>query len=286
MLRSLALLGCLVLVAGGGSGHALATTSSFTFVELQSNGPGSDDSEVLWVVNQDGTDLRRLTPPFPCIDCAESPRFSPDGRTIAFSGFDFQQQSDIESIGVDGSDLRPAACYRCSDVPAWSPNGKRIAAGAIGGKVVISDYPSGRHGRIVPNIKSASGLDWSRDGSRLAYTDDNGRLHVISIDGRDGEQLAQDASSPRFSPDGRTILFARAQDRGIYLISRGGGRARRIAVGGSAAWASDGRRIAIMGGGGPTITIVTLESGETQRLRLPKGVCTGSKYCVDLDWRS
>lgn len=286
MLRSLALLAGLLLIVGGGGAHALVTTPSFTFVELQSNGPGSDYSEVLWVVGQDGTGLRRLTPPFPCIDCAESPRFSPDGRTIAFSGFDFQQQSDIESIGVDGNHLRPAACYRCSDVPAWSPDGRRIAAGAIGGKVVISDYPSGSHSRVVPNIKSTSGLDWSRDASRLAYTDDNGHLHMISIDGRDGEQLAQDASSPRFSPDGRTVLFARAQDRSVYLIARGGGPARRIAAGGSAAWATDGTRIAIMDGGGPTITILTLESGKKQRLRLPKGVCTGGKYCVDLDWHS
>jgi Tol biopolymer transport system component len=74
---------------------------------------------VLWIIDQDGTGLRRLTDPLPCVDRASSPRFSPDGTTIAYGGyFDSaaginSDESEVGAIGVDGKRAHPAACSDC-----------------------------------------------------------------------------------------------------------------------------------------------------------------------------
>jgi Tol biopolymer transport system component len=278
-----------LVVGVGGADATAAGSGEFAFIEERDSGMATDLSAVLWVVKTDGTNLRHLTDPFPCVDCAEAPRFSPDGENVAYSGGDFTD-GGVGVVGADGRQMRSAHCSTCEEFPVWSSDGTRIASTNRDGGIVVFDYPSGQHRRNVPNATDLSygadpSLDWSRDGSKFAYVDESRRLHVINSDGKSGRILYRDAAAPRFSPDGKTIAFYNAH--GVYLIPAGGGQVRRIADGGPAAWSSDGERIAVMNDG-PSITILDIETGHRQVVRLPFGTCKFSTagWCQDLDWHN
>lgn len=88
----------------------------------------------IWLMNADGSDIRRLTPPeLECIN----PHWSPDGEKIAFRTHGYNPQNkDIWVINRDGSGLTrltgsassdldiPVAYYNAA--PSWSPHGHFI----------------------------------------------------------------------------------------------------------------------------------------------------------------
>jgi hypothetical protein len=82
--------------------------------------PGS-----LWIVNTNGTALRRLTPASVKVQCCGNYRWSPDGTKIVFADFD----GLIWTIAPDGSKL--TRVFKDTDgryavTPTWSPDGSMI----------------------------------------------------------------------------------------------------------------------------------------------------------------
>jgi TolB protein len=135
----------------------------------------------LWVINSDGSNLRRLSQgdlggPTP-ID----PTWSPDGSKIAFAnnpqGWD--GFFDIWVINSDGSDLRNLTDTPELDdrTPDWSPNGRKIAwakqpradAPTDIWKMNASDG-SGRK-NLTPDTprRNYDAPAWSPDGGKIAY---------------------------------------------------------------------------------------------------------------------
>jgi hypothetical protein len=109
---------------------------------------------------------------------------------------------------------------------------------------------------------AASGVDatWSPDGTRIAYTGDDGAVHVVSASGGDDRRLTVPATSlslesglPSWSPDGTRLAFVRLG--GVYTIRADGGGLRRLTSRGTnpfesnaaPAWSPDGRSIAYVG---------------------------------------
>lgn len=131
------------------------------------------DAEI-WVINADGTGLRKLTSNESARDV--EPRFSPDGTKILFTsdlntpGFD-----EIYVMDPDGKNIQQLTKVPNSYSGAWSPDGTRIA------------YVSDQGG--------------------------DGDIYVMDADGQRSVLLTQDDNgaedrSPVWSPDGRWILFA------------------------------------------------------------------------------
>ena len=94
--------------------------------------------------------------------------------------------------------------------------------------------------------QGAAGPDWSQDGSRLVYLQTSGakqnaynmsRLAVVPVAGGEPKVLADDldrsVSSPRFSHDGKSILFLVTDDRWEYpaTVPVNGGQVERITKG-------------------------------------------------------
>jgi hypothetical protein len=82
--------------------------------------PGS-----LWIVNTNGTALRRLTPASVEVQCCGNYRWSPDGTKIVFADFG----GVIWTIAPDGSKLTQVfkdADGRYAVTPTWSPDGSMI----------------------------------------------------------------------------------------------------------------------------------------------------------------
>jgi len=77
----------------------------------------------LWVASRDGGDARRLTS-FQGV--TTNPRFSPDGRWIAFSG-QYAGNTDVYLVPVEGGEPKRLTWHPGADnVQGWTPDGGRI----------------------------------------------------------------------------------------------------------------------------------------------------------------
>jgi Tol biopolymer transport system component len=95
-------------------------------------------------------------------------------------------------------------------------------------------------------------------------------------------------TAPRWSPDGKWLLFTRrSEDDRIYVIPSTGGKPRLLRTNASSgAWSPDGRRIAYSDGKG-RIHIFELASRGDRMLdvRPCRNPSFETGYCDNLDWR-
>jgi TolB protein len=139
---------------------------------------GSDGNRDIYVVNVDGTNLRRLTSD---AGVDEHPTWSPDGQRIAFTSQQFSAESMLYVMSSDGSNQSflqncgyGGTSGNCLS-PVWSPvpGDERIAfavdaPGYESLRVIDAD---GGNGKVV--IADATVADkqpsWSRDATKLAF---------------------------------------------------------------------------------------------------------------------
>jgi tricorn protease len=125
----------------------------------------------VWVVPRAGGDARRLTS-FPGVEA--QPRFSPDGRDVAFTG-EYAGNQDVYVVPAEGGEPKRLTWHPGADVVrGWSPDGKRVV------------FTSGRTNAPTPvpkfwAVSTDGGLEtplplpraykggFSADGKRIAY---------------------------------------------------------------------------------------------------------------------
>jgi hypothetical protein len=110
-----------------------------------------------------------------------TPRFSPDGRRIAYGAFgEGRGKSDIWIADVDaGTTRRLTDDAADNNNPQWSPDGATLAysVNAPGGKVVAEQRVDGGSARVVAS-RPGIPTDWLRDGSALLISEDAGANHL------------------------------------------------------------------------------------------------------------
>jgi eukaryotic-like serine/threonine-protein kinase len=170
--------------------------------------------EDLFIMRTDGTERRQLTHD---LFKDRSPRWSPDGRRIAFYS-DRSGRYEIWSIAPDGTGLTQLTHTTGETVayPAWSPDGRLAYAQRDQGTFVID--PSTPWDRQTPvrlpreNITHFLPWGWSADGERLL-----GALRIdalvkglgmYSFTTRSYRLLSTEGAEPAmFLRDGRRALF-------------------------------------------------------------------------------
>ncbi|MFC5175960.1 TolB family protein [Nocardioides taihuensis] len=201
-------------------------------IVFQRSGPIMDD---IFVVDSDGTDLRRLTntdaPDGACLpdsgECNTSPAWSADGKRIVFSR-SFRPVVDdlVEGVAIfvmraDGSHVHqltqchPPATGRTGEdtEPQLSPDGRsllfqrvnvRTARPRDGVALWVRDPRTGRERRITPyRLRAGDTPDWSPDGATVLFHEDwdrpdgNTDLWTVRSDGTGLRQLT-------FADDGLT----------------------------------------------------------------------------------
>ena len=175
----------------------------------------------LWRSRADGSERLQLTfPPLYVIQ----PRWSPDGKRIAFMGLEPEKPWSIYVISSDGGGLEQPVPgdHRGSD-PNWSPDGNELLFGhrpveeTIGSgslELKIVDLRTHITSKIAGS-KEMWSPRWSQDGRWiLAFPRATDRLMLFDVNRQEWTELAKiHASYPEWSRDGHYIYFL-AQSKG------------------------------------------------------------------------
>lgn len=190
-----------------------------------------------------------------------APRWSPDGRMLAFLS-DRAGQAQLFVIPADGGEARQLTSVDGGvSEPVWAPDSGSIAFTA---RVVSDERPSWlRSGddREASDVRLYSRLHYKDNGKGLW---DGKRAHVFTVPSCGGEPRRitdgpYDDSAPAWSPCGLKIAFAsnRSKDpdrtpvADIYVVPSRGGEPRKVTrsagPASQPAWSPDGGRLAYYG---------------------------------------
>ncbi|HEY2785632.1 MAG TPA: hypothetical protein VGJ05_11745 [Fimbriiglobus sp.] len=173
----------------------------------------------------------------------------------------------------------------------YSPDGKQILFTRIHeGKMAVWVMSAAGRGakRLLPKHTDPHfDASWSLDGKRIAYvfdrlqgTDGNLQINFCAADGTDDKVFIPHKAfeeSPRWSPDGKRLLWVSTRDGNpeIYSVNAEGKDLKRltneIALDLHPAWSPDGKRIAFSSGRSGRQKIYTMKSDGSEVKRLTTG---------------
>lgn len=221
-----------------------------------------------------------------------SPALTADGKLIAFSwdGDQLGNEDIYVRQTIESELVRITTDPRADRLPRWSPDGHYIA-------FLRADEEAGgpQHLMVIPALGGTEreiaevdeGLDWSMDGQYLATSGLNEAgggmgIFLLGINNNIRKRLTTPPpnggifdSTPRFSPDGRSLAFLRyTSDSGcdIVAIELATGKMRQVTkerkaiASQSLQWSADSQKLYFISSDGGTIQVwqIGVESGATE----------------------
>jgi dipeptidyl aminopeptidase/acylaminoacyl peptidase len=159
----------------------------------------------IWIVEAGGTGLRRLT----AGERVTQPRWSPDGSWLAFvRATEAGKPGQLCVLPMEGGEALPLTrLEKGASDPAWSPDGRRIAFTSRtnpGLDTPEAKKPKHEPGRLVTQPV------WRMNDEGFIDPDHLPHLWVIDAAGGEPRQVTRgrfSEASPRWSPDGRSLMF-------------------------------------------------------------------------------
>jgi Tol biopolymer transport system component len=189
----------------------------------------------LWRCRIDGAACQQLTMmPFNVF----GPRWSPDGKTIAFSGHEPNKPWNIYLVPADGGPTEhvfPENRAQCD--PDWSPDGRFLVFGdpmpsTANRSLELLDLES-RRLATVPGSKGLFSPRWSPDGRHIvAVTMDIMEFRLFDIARRKWRALVSEygvVAWPCWSHDGSAVYFLRGFGGGIYRVDAASRKVTQVA---------------------------------------------------------
>jgi dipeptidyl aminopeptidase/acylaminoacyl peptidase len=198
---------------------------------------------------------------------ASSPRWSPDGRFLAFlssrptgdESTSDAPRAQVHLLPMDGGEARRVTSLK-NGVSAyvWSPDGTRLAllsrTGPTDALPNVKDRTDARHYRH--RIYKLNGPGW--------FDDKSAHVFVVDVAGGAAKQITDgddtDDQDPRWSPDGKRIAFVSnrtgkaregSDDTDVFVVGVDGGALTKVSdhafTDRSPRWSPDGHTIAFVG---------------------------------------
>jgi Tol biopolymer transport system component len=167
----------------------------------------------------------------------QNPRWSPDGKLLALSHIlDDEHGVVVPAVskpdGSDASDLPLSKQGLNCGAPVWSSNGRLLALECWAEDSTMDGLYVARaaDGGELRQVTSGHGIPggFSPDGNQIVFTDPDGMLAIVGVDGSGGHRLGDQKVGiyPGFLPDG-TSVFA-AMDGAIVIFDLAGNVVRTV----------------------------------------------------------
>jgi Tol biopolymer transport system component len=205
-----------------------------------------DDHSWLWKSRNGGGEKVQLTlPPLE----VQLPRWSPDGKWIAFIGRDPGQPWKVRLVSAEGGFYGPVTSTDAAEgAPTWSPDGSRLAFGGLvnpgartPGPLVIHLFDlKQRRLSVVPGSEGLWTARWSPDGRYIAaLTQDSRSLMLFDFRaGKWSKLLTLDqVLDLHWSRQGKSLYLTAEPpegERALFRVEIPGHQAERLAGMGNA----------------------------------------------------
>jgi len=262
-----------------------------TLAMVQKESPG--EPKGIFLLSLETGEKRRLTTP-PADHFGDYyPRFSPDGRTVAFVR-SRSFQSGIYLVPAEGGEPRPLVTDNSLAAGLdWTSDGREIIFSAgrlgnlgqyalwrvpvVGGKpemLAIGEEGSNptlsRHRALMTYVRSSTTVDLWRVGGPFAGGEGRSPARFII-----SSRSAGFNNFPRYSPDGEMIAFGshRSGFDEVWICDRDGSNPTQLThfeslVSGHANWSPDGRRLVMSSdaAGNSDVYVMSVTEGIPRRL--------------------
>ena len=239
----------------GGGPQWSPTEPKLAFLSNSSREAGTS----VWSVGLDGNEAVEITQH---VSSDRTPRWSPDGRRIAFVG-NRDGRDDIQIVPAEGGIAVQYTYDRWDNTDLdWSPDGQSIVyisqrsdRDLFSNNICIVNTATGEVTQITTgdDVNDRSPR-WSPDGSTIAFVSNRADTDDIWLVAPDGSELRRltagpgEKADPQWSPEGTEIAYtvARHCATDIYVISANGGEPRRVTAGGinrAPRWSPPGGRL-------------------------------------------
>jgi Tol biopolymer transport system component len=218
------------------------------------------------------------------------PRFSPDGKRLAFAiGSGSGGDDDVYVLELASQRMQRLTFGQGHGMPLWSRDGQRIVfTNGRSGETGLGMKAADGSGEAVAIVNSTEFLladSWLADGRRLVVTNSQRSINLQILDPGAGGKMTPLSASPlagasaaAFSPDGRYVAYTSTETgtdevivetfptgRGKWQVSVAGGM--------TPVWSRDGRTLYFVAGEG--LMAVDVNTNDVFRGGVPRALFTG-----------
>jgi len=157
-----------------------------------------------------------------------SPRWSPDGKKIAFVSFK-GRRSSINVVKLINGEVEQVTRFPgINGAPAWSPDGKRLALvlskdGAP--KIYVLDLATKQLQRLTNGASIDTEPFWDPNGDSLLFTSNRGgkpQIYRVILGTGEVQRVTfkgEYNATPSLTPDGKQLVMLHQSEKGAYNIA-------------------------------------------------------------------